>query len=325
MKGLISVRCGLLFCVVGSSAFAQTVGSVRAQRSVTGIAPRTSPSSKPSAFVAVTAEEIGEAMDEARETAQLMIKAAEKAKRTTTEFETEHFLVFTDWPQADHDLIRRTLENAYTRICPLFEVSPRENAFVGKLPVYMFAQKEDFVRFASAADHYSASELSGYYHSSQSTGRGHLVSFAPQKANAGAALERWGYVLTHELTHAFVHRYRTNLYIPKWLNEGLAEVVATELFPRSNQKYQASARKTAFDTQSFMGLMRTERGFLDAEYYPVCQSMVRMLIAQDRRLLLPLMAAIKDGTPGEEALQKVYGVTYKQFLTEWRKWVQRTN
>src|SRR2546423_941802 len=51
------------------------------------------------------------------------------------EFQTAHFIVFTDWDPREADFLKTNLEGAYAAVAREFDISPRENVFVGKLPV----------------------------------------------------------------------------------------------------------------------------------------------------------------------------------------------
>ena len=43
---------------------------------------------------------------------------------------------------------------------------------------------------------------------------------------------QFAHTLMHEFTHAFVARYRTDVRLPTWLGEGVAEIVSYRAFPR---------------------------------------------------------------------------------------------
>lgn len=236
--------------------------------------------------------------------------------------ETHHFLIFTDWDKREYDFLRRNVEDAYTAVSRQFELSPSDNVFIGKLPVFMFAQQSDFTRFAKEIDDFKVPDnVAGYYHQSTS-GVGHLAMWKPDiskaKGNVHLAEMVWAYTLTHEFTHAFVARYRTNALIPRWLNEGLAEVVASRQFPiyrvYSYAKDQASKRK------SIQSLFE-EHGLMKGEDYPVAQTVVEAMLRENPKTFLKFFNDIKDGMKMEEALSQEYKATPDVLESAWRKYL----
>ena len=59
------------------------------------------------------------------------------------------------------------------------------------------------------------------------------------------------------------------------------------------------------------------------QYYPVMQTMVEMLIQQDRKLFLKWFDAIKDGEKPEAALKKYFGVDYAGLEGAWKQYILR--
>jgi hypothetical protein len=55
------------------------------------------------------------------------------------------------------------------------------------------------------------------------------------------------------------------------------------------------------------------------DWYPVMQTMVELLIAQDHAAFKQMFDAIKDGTDGEDALKKYFNIDYDQLMSNWRR------
>jgi hypothetical protein len=134
------------------------------------------------------------------------------------------------------------------------------------------------------------------------------------------AERRWAYTLTHEFTHAFISRYRTDRHIPRWLNEGLAEVTASEQFPGMRESH-ASAKQMAGQRFKFEDLFN-DKMMPGASMYPVMQTMVEALIKEDRRAFLMMFDDIKDGMEPEAALKKHYKAGYKDWEPAWRRYAK---
>ncbi|MEM6315876.1 MAG: hypothetical protein AAF743_17435, partial [Planctomycetota bacterium] len=229
-------------------------------------------------------------------------------------FETEHCLVFTDWPADEHAFMAHNLEAAYAAVCQLFEIPLDADVMVGKLPVFMFNDREMYntwVRRQGLDGRFlqSAGLFWGY-----SDGRGMLVMWKPdypRDSRGGAtkqaikrAEDRWAAVLAHEFTHGFIHRYRSNRFIPSWLNEGTAETVRHALFP-SDYSYQR-AREAAASGRSIQHMF-VKGAPTQFEDYPIAHTIVEMLIREDPQRFRNVIHRIKAGEEMEAVLKAEYG------------------
>ncbi len=253
--------------------------------------------------------------------------ASEIAQQFNVNFvtiETNHFLLFTDWDIREHEFLKSSLEDAYTLVSNQFEISPKENVFVGKLPVYMFAKFKDFAKFTDTLGFLEGptpKALQGYY-AGDGKGGGSLVMYKPSGDDLDALEKRWAHTLVHEFTHAFVARYRSNAHIPRWLNEGVAEVIAAKNFPSSDT--YPYARFMAVENHTAKDLFDDEK-MPGGEWYPVMQTLVEFLVSRNRGAFLKMFDAIKAGTNGEDALKQFYGVNYEQFYAAWRDATMHNN
>src|SRR5688572_14859854 len=50
---------------------------------------------------------------------------------TFVEVQTDHFIVFTDWDVREHPFLKKNVEAAYTAVSRQFEMSPKDNIFIG--------------------------------------------------------------------------------------------------------------------------------------------------------------------------------------------------
>jgi hypothetical protein len=233
------------------------------------------------------------------------------------EFETPHFLVFTNWPADQHGFLKENLEGAYAAVSKQFGIPASENVFVGKLPVYMLEKEMDFYRFAVADG--GPANAAGYYRG-WSDGSGHMVMSKPDVKKWGPqqAERAWARILTHEFTHAFVARYRTNRFVPRWLNEGTAEVIALGQFPDPAAYGRAQAMANSnFD---FLSVFAKQEG-LSAELYPVWFTIVEALAKDNNKAFVAMFNDIKDGMEPQEALKKHFKVEYKDMREGWERYL----
>jgi hypothetical protein len=237
--------------------------------------------------------------------------------------ETDHFLIFTDWDPREYHFLKENVEAAYAAVCHQFDASPNENVFIGKLPIYMFDRHADFERFSSDIDHLTLSKLVAGYYSGDSTGTGHMAMWKPDVAAAGGNIHRaeraWAYVLTHEFTHAFVARYRTNVFLPRWLSEGVAEVVANRQFPKPNI-YDFVHRMAANGYKIERIFEHKDLASFTANDYPIAQTIVEAMLHDNPRIFLNYFNDIKDGMDPGEALKKEYHTDNDGLQKAWKSY-----
>lgn len=273
----------------------------------------------PAKFQKSTPEQDDKAITTARKVAN---GVTAELKIPFTELQTAHFIIFTDWDKREHQFLKDNCEAAYAAVSTQFDIPVKENVFVGKLPVFMFAKHGDFTRYANQIDNFPVPPTVAGYYTSHGDGSGHMVMWKPDVARYGSVAEaekRWAYTLTHEFTHAFIARYRTNTRIPRWLNEGLAEVIASEQFPRPEA--YAYARTMANRNFDFEALFDDDK-MPGGEMYPVMQTMVAALIRENRKGFLAMFNDIKDGMEPEAAMKKHYKAGYKDWEGAWRRFAK---
>ncbi len=275
-------------------------------------------------FTPATPEQAEDAIKRIREQ---QTEIATAIKVTLVELETDHFIIFTDWDPREQAFLKKNLEEAYRVVSKQFEMSPKDNIFVGKLPVYMFSKYGDFAAFADLVDQFPVSRTTaGYYHGN-SHGFGHMAMWKPDESLTRSrdikdAERLWAYVLVHEFTHAFLARYRSNEFVPRWLNEGIAEVIASSEFPRPG--WVSYARRMAASNLDVNAVF--DDSFIpDGQYYPVMHSMVQLLVVTDRKKFINLIDDIKDGKDPEETLRTHFNTDYARFAAAWREWAKKQN
>jgi len=256
------------------------------------------------------------AMAAARDDARMV---SEQMHIDLKEVETDHFLIFTDWDPGGCVFLRRNLEVAYNVVSRQFAIPPIENIFVGKLPVYMFNDHSDFLKFGQMFDNIPTNrkDIAGYYHD-----RARLLAHMamskpdPNRSSTGRQMEfAWAYTLTHEFTHAFVARYRSPRRIPTWLNEGIAEVIASRQFPVNVRR---EAIQYAQTHDSLESLFDDSAGIQPGAMYPVMRTLTEVLLARDGQKFLQMFDELKAGATGARALKDAYGWTFADLEAAWR-------
>ena len=282
------------------------------------------PASKPQKFIKATKQQSEAAIAAAKK------RSGEVEDILQVKFgviESSHFLIFTDWDKREYEFLRLNMEQAYEAVSRQFQIPTSENVFIGKLPIYMFAIQKDFQRFSKDVDGSEVPDNVLGYYMGNNRGMGHMTMWKPKtnpamsQAETSAAEKKWARVLTHEFTHAFVARYRTNAFIPRWLNEGVAEVVALNQFPRPYSIYPFVRDRE----QKRKGSLRDifdDKGMLGGDDYPVAQTVVETLQTMGGKTFLPFFNDLKDGMEPEAALQKNYKVDFKGLEEAWKKYIK---
>ena len=236
--------------------------------------------------------------------------------------ETEHFLIWTDWPAREHRRLAKLCERMYRSLARQFHLKPDQNIWVGKCPVFLFRETTRYNRFAKIMHHYEPKKAAGYCHQ-RSDGRVHLVVARRPRQTRLSFAE----VICHEGTHAFLHR----LWIPRpligWINEGLAEATSAELVRGSKKRARAlkASLQWARKGRALEPLLKHYKtSSPPGRFYPIAQTLVEYLIQQDRKAFRKLVFYLKHGVEAETALKKAYHFDYQELTRRWRNWVIRT-
>ena len=308
------VRCTFAVLLAATvpvgAAEAKRVGRTRATSAPAPATSQTSPAPK---FQLATPEEIEAFGKQAA-------AYAEQTRKTITanlhKLETRPFVIYSAWSRSNDRALAEICEKLYVALCRQFDVPPTANIWAGKCPVFVFWDKEHFRRFTTEVDEVGMTDAAGYQ-LHRSDGFGYIV------LNRVSTRRRFFELLAHEGTHAFIARYLTNLPIPSWVNEGMAEYAAATLVKGSvaARRHVPAARK-AVQANKDISHVFTKPAMSDFDY-GICQSLVRYLIARDRKAFVRFFTRMKEGASQAEALQEAYGLTGGQLLAQWRAAVAR--
>ena len=274
-------------------------------------------------FRALSGQELRQAMNDVRQIGQTV---GREAGVKFTEIETPRCLIFTDWHPRDHGFLTFNVNSAYDELHRLFALAPGETPFYGKLPVLMFEERTDYIEAFNALAPGAMAENTAGVHMATSRGLGLLMMWQPpvprnsdgsmQPQALKEAQDRWAAVLAHEFTHSFLHRYRGTASIPNWLNEGLAEWVEHELFPREAYRRRALQRSRQVPD---LGDGFFEARNIEGPDYAVAHTMVEMLIEQDLLAFRELIHDVKGGDDIDAALMRRFNVDRQGLEAAWRE------
>lgn len=227
-------------------------------------------------------------------------EAARKLNRPLQLRETQFFLFYSDLSPTEAQNWAGLLDRMYARLADLFGVPKGANVWRGKALIFVFQQAADYHRFQSVVHNTNSAGTDGMCHA---FGDGTVhIAFYRQPNDLDFA-----HVLVHESVHGFLHRYRSPVHIVSWANEGLAEVIATELVPRNGRAQQARVNAKAFmmrNGNSLGGMLESPR--IEAWQYPVAQALCEYMIQQSKRNYVDFINGMKDGLAWKEALETKY-------------------
>ena len=226
--------------------------------------------------------------------------------------ETKFFLFLTDMPVDQVGGYIANLDRMYLELCPLFGISKETNIWRGKCVVVAFLEKSSFSLFETKVIGTTAPESAqGLCHS---FGNGKVVI----SCYRGNSPTFFANLLVHETTHGFLHLYRSNVNVPSWLNEGMAEWVANLVVPESNTVpgRQREAIPRVQKTGSLGGMFDSP-GNIEGWQYGLASGLAQFLIDANPAAYGGLFTLIKEGATWQEALQELYGLTPERLATEY--------
>ncbi|MCE9553341.1 MAG: hypothetical protein K8T91_08180 [Planctomycetes bacterium] len=221
--------------------------------------------------------------------------------RHFTFVETDFFLFYSDLAPADLRLYVPYLDAMYRRLLTFFDIKQGTNIWRGKATVLIFANRESYVLYAQKFWNSKTKGVEGGRCFCQSNGEVHIGIHT-----TGADRKKIAAVIVHETTHGFVWRYKARCSISNWVDEGLAEHIASLIVPGSlNSKEQLAI-------QQMREYGTTGTGFygkrLNAAQYGVAYCLTRYMISANAKRYRDFFEMLKAGATEEEALQEVYGI-----------------
>jgi hypothetical protein len=214
--------------------------------------------------------------------------------------ETKFFLFYTDLPPTEAENWAGLLDRMYARLAELFAVPKDVNVWRGKALVFVFSKAGDYRTFQLESHHTDPGNSAGMCHE-RSDGFVHIAFYRQPKDLDFA------HVLVHESVHGFIHRYRGPVHVPSWANEGLAEVIATELVPRPSE-----ANRRMVTAREYLQARGAGNNFftsrqIDAWQYPVAEHFCAFMIRENKQGYVNFIDGVKDGMGIDDAFEKKYG------------------
>jgi hypothetical protein len=127
----------------------------------------------------------------------------------------------------------------------------------------------------------------------------------------------FGQMVVHETSHGFIHRYKTKVQLPNWVDEGMADLIGAEIVPASTAVHGRERRAIGLmaDSRSLGGMLAAKR--IDAWQYGVASNLNRFLLESNRQEYVRFIENLKEGVKWEVALQDAYHSTPEDMLSQY--------
>jgi hypothetical protein len=230
--------------------------------------------------------------------------------------QTHEFLVATDIPAAQMAPFTAKLDAMHDFLCDLYGIPRGEPVWKGKCLVIAFLREEDFIAFEPRFMKVETRGAHGLCHQ-RSDGR---VVMACHRGNDQSA---FAHMLVHETSHGFNHRWMSPEHLPNWLNEGIAEWVGTQVVPSCRQVPMKEARAAEFIKAS--GGVGENFFAADPDHhiaavqYGIASSLVKFMVARDRKKFAAFVRGIKEGMSVEESLKDSFDASLADLVAAYGK------
>jgi len=230
--------------------------------------------------------------------------------------QTHEFLVATDIPRAQMAPFTAKLDAMHDFLCDLYGIPRGEPVWKGKCLVIAFLREEDFIAFEPRFMKVETGGAHGLCHQ-RSDGR---VVMACHRGNDQSA---FAHMLVHETSHGFNHRWMSPEHLPNWLNEGIAEWVGTQVVPNCRQVPMKEARAVEFMKgsggvgQNFFSASPDHR--IAAVQYGIASSLVKFMVARDRKRFATFVRGIKEGMSVDDSLKASFDASLADLVTAYGK------
>ena len=221
--------------------------------------------------------------------------------------ETTYFLFYSELSDREAKNWSGVLDRMYKKLAEMFAVEKDVNIWRGKALVFVFQTREDYVRFQAQMHQTNAGQSDGMCHTFGS-GMVHIAFYRqPDEVE-------FAHVLVHESVHGFIHRYKTPARVPVWVNEGLAEWIASQLVPRAGGAKRVHQYARLF-LQRYGGTGNLlEATSLDGWQYLVAEMITTFMIEKNRKGYVAFVKALKDGAEWKDALKTHFRATPEQLI-----------
>lgn len=232
-------------------------------------------------------------------------------------YETKQFLFLTNIPPQQSGPYIANLDSMYEMMRVMYGLDKGARVWRGKALVVAFLEQREFIAFEQAFMKNNPSQ--SIYGLCHQYGSGDVLI----SCYRGDRAEEFAQMLVHETSHGFIHRYKTPIHLPSWVNEGMADYIGAQLVPvsKSVPLAEAMALQRMQQTGSMGGNFINGAGNIEAWQYGLASHLTSFLIRTDPKKYVQFIESLKEGLSAEEALQASYEVNYPQLVALYGRFI----
>ncbi|QDU34830.1 hypothetical protein KS4_29060 [Poriferisphaera corsica] len=225
-----------------------------------------------------------------------------------TLYETDYFLLYTDLPKNNATHWRNQLDSMYKKLIRLLKLPHNYNIWAGKASIYLFNKKQQFIEFEKTFYKNKITFEAALCHQHY-TGEVRLALYSLKDQLFMQQL------FIHETMHGIIHRYKTSVRIPTWLNEGISEWAANQILgdaPSFRTKKLLSKnylQKIGYLPSDFFSDYRFK-----PEFYGIALELTRSLMSRSQDNFIYLLTQIKNKKPWHKALKSTNDITPEELI-----------
>lgn len=231
-------------------------------------------------------------------------------------YESERFIVCTDLDEQWVTALSPRLTEIYRQTAELLGEDPNGNLFRGKCLIFVFDKRVDYFRFQRDMHGTDARGTGALCHGF-GDGFVHIATFRrPTDVQTH-------HIVTHEVVHAILHRYRAPVRIPDWVNEGLAMHLAYKVVPPTSGSSLYPKAALLLLEEEGLGEGFFENENLARSQYIAAGGLAQFMIERNATAYVEFLNAIKDGKPWPEALEATHRMDHRRLTLRYKTRLSR--
>ena len=227
---------------------------------------------------------------------------------------TDHFLIYTTGPTDQDAALAEHCETVYHYLLAGTDLPAHAAVWPAPLAVYCFATPEqydafvqlampdDSVRLLANSDGFCAGD----------DGLSYLVLNGANMTDP-AFTER----LTHETAHAFYRQYLSDVLLPHWLDEGLAEIAVAAMLPDSNARARYADITRRMATVPDAGYFSVDVPIRRDRDYAAAQAFVRHLQSDRGPQFDTFFRLLKTDANQADAFERGFELPPYELMVRW--------
>ncbi|PCJ63234.1 MAG: hypothetical protein COA79_00065 [Planctomycetota bacterium] len=154
-------------------------------------------------------------------------------------YKTKHFSInYTMKINKFTKELPKTLEAFLKLFKKIMAINSETQVYKGRLEIYFWEKRSEYLRFSAKFEGFNAGASGGYFTITKMGWPRINLPLENNSRGIKGKRARALLVLFHEGTHALFAKYRTDVRLPTWLNEGLADYFAFSVIDKYYRSYK---------------------------------------------------------------------------------------